>query len=46
VIQRQTEKALRYERTLTLAWCEAATRSMPVVEKLLPDLKARLGRVL
>ena len=45
VIQRQTEKALRYERTLTLAWREATTRSRPVVERLLPVLKAQLGRM-
>ncbi len=45
ILQRQTEKSLRYERTLTLAWREATARSRPVVEQLIPTLKAQLGRL-
>jgi len=45
ILQRQTEKALRYERTLTLAYREATVRSRPVVEQLIPTLKAQLGRL-
>jgi len=43
VIQRQTEKALRYERTLTLAWREAAVRARPVVERVITMLKTKLA---
>jgi DNA-binding transcriptional LysR family regulator len=46
ILQRQTEKELRYERTLTLAWREATVRSRQVVEKLIPALKAQLGRLI
>ncbi len=46
ILQRQTEKELRYERTLTLAWREATMRSRPVVEKVIPMLKAQLGRLI
>ncbi|MEZ5387192.1 MAG: LysR family transcriptional regulator [Prosthecobacter sp.] len=46
VLQRQTEKALKYERTLTLAWREATVRSRPVVEQLIPALKTQIGRLL
>ncbi len=45
-LQHQTKKALRYERTLTLAYREATMRSRPVVEQLIPTLKAQLGRLL
>lgn len=46
ILQRETEKGLRYERTLTLAWREATTRSRPVVEKLIPALSEQLGKIL
>lgn len=46
ILHRQTEKALKYERTLTLAWREATVRSRPTVEQLIPVLKAQLGRLL
>jgi DNA-binding transcriptional LysR family regulator len=46
ILQRQTEKELRYERTLTLAWREATVRSRQVVEKLIPTLNAQIGRLI
>lgn len=46
IVQRQPAKELRYERTLTLAWRETTVRSRPVVETLIPILKARLDKVL
>jgi len=46
ILQRQTEKALRYERTLTLAYREATARSRLIVQQLIPTLKAQLGRLI
>ncbi len=46
ILQRQTEKGLRYERKLTLAWREATTRSRPIVEKLIPAIRTQLGKIL
>lgn len=45
LVQRPTEKSLRYERTLTLAWREATMRSRPIVEQLVPVLRAQIGKV-
>lgn len=42
IIQRPIEKALHYERSLTLAWREATVRSRPVVESVIATLKAQI----
>lgn len=45
LLQLPTEKSLRYERTLTLAWREATMRSRPIVEQLVPVLRTQIGKV-
>lgn len=45
LVQRPTEKSLRYGRTLTLAWREATMRSRPIVEQLVPVLRTQIGKV-
>ena len=44
--QRALEANLRYERTLSLAWRDATTRSRPFVEELIPEMRAKLSRLL
>jgi DNA-binding transcriptional LysR family regulator len=44
VIQRPVVKAMRYERTLTLAWREATLRARPVLEKVISELKRELSK--
>jgi hypothetical protein len=36
-------KALRYERTLTLAWREATLRARPVLEQVIAESRRELG---
>lgn len=44
VIQRPVVKALRYERTLTLAWREATLRARPVLDKVIAESKRELSK--
>jgi DNA-binding transcriptional LysR family regulator len=44
VNQRPLVKALRYERSLTLAWREATLRARPVLEKVITELKRELSK--
>jgi DNA-binding transcriptional LysR family regulator len=43
VSQRVVVKALRYERTLTLAWRESTLRARPVLEKVIQEAKGELS---
>ena len=43
VNQRTVVKALRYERTLTLAWREATLRARPVLEQVIAESRRELG---
>jgi DNA-binding transcriptional LysR family regulator len=43
VSQRAVVKALRYERTLTLAWRESTLRARPVLEKVIQEAKGELS---
>lgn len=44
VNQRSLVKALRYERSLTLAWRKATLRARPVLEKVIEELKRELSK--
>jgi len=44
VIQRPLVKALRYERSLTLAWRAANLRARPMLEKLVAETKKELSK--
>lgn len=44
IVQRPVVKALRYERSLTLAWRDATLRARPVLEKVIAGIKRKLGQ--
>ncbi len=44
VIQRPLVKALRYERSLSLAWRDATLRARPVLEKVIAGIKRELSK--
>lgn len=44
IVQRPVVKALRYERSLTLAWRDATLRARPVLEKVIASIKRELGQ--
>ncbi len=44
VVQRPLVKALRYGRSLTLAWRDATLRARPVLEKVITGIKRELSK--